>query len=98
MLKIFNRTRGQNDGFDGIALGDKVRDTLTGGEGIVVARNETITGCNQCAVQPPGRPDAPFPDSHWLDVERLERIEPAVTPAQRRTGHDVPPPPQGRRA
>jgi hypothetical protein len=35
-----------------VGLGDKVRDTITGMEGIVVARTDWLFGCKRICIQP----------------------------------------------
>ncbi|KZK99178.1 hypothetical protein [Pseudovibrio sp. Ad26] len=92
MLKIFGRGRStENDAFCGIGLGDKVKDTLSGFTGIVLARSEHITGCNQLFVLPSSEKDNKLNDGQWFDVERIEKLEDkAVEIASRRTGADIP--------
>lgn len=94
MLKIFNRNNAtENDPFCGIELGDKVRDTLSGFTGIVMARSEHLTGCNQFHVLPASEKDNDLKDGQWFDVERLEKLESGVVEfANRYTGADIPPP------
>lgn len=53
LMNIFRRTAKTNaDGFRGITLGDRVKCTLTGFTGVVTARAEYLTGCNQVHVLP----------------------------------------------
>ncbi len=54
-----------------IALGQKVRDRITGFTGVVTGRTEYITGCEQLLVQPPIKEDGSFVDPRWFDVDRL---------------------------
>ena len=46
-MKIFKRDTKANDPYEGIECGDKVRDTITGYEGVCIGRIEYISGCNQ---------------------------------------------------
>lgn len=56
---------------DAIQLGDRVRDLITGFEGVVTGRCEYITGCTQVLVAPAAK-DGAFVESHWFDVDRCE--------------------------
>lgn len=55
-----------------IELGSKVRDRVSGLEGIVIGRTQWLSGCDRLVVQPPvkdgKRPDADSFDEHMLDV------------------------------
>lgn len=94
-MKIFTRLFGSNanDPFEGINLGDKARDTLTGFTGIVTARGDYLTGCAQVHLLPES-PDAnDLKDGHWFDIERVEVVQTsAVEIARRPTGSDIAPP------
>lgn len=90
--KIFQRQISENDRWQGIELGDEVRDSLTGFAGIVVCQNSSISGCDQLAVQPPCV-DGKFEESRWFDIERIELVTKGkVERAHRRTGADEYPP------
>jgi len=55
-----------------IELGNKVRDNITGFEGIVVARTEWINGCIRFHVQPEKlTKDGKIIDDEWFDAQRL---------------------------
>jgi len=93
MMRIFQRRFGDNDAFGGIAMGDKVKDTLSGFTGIVLGRAEHLTGCNQVYVLPASDSDNELKDGVWFDVERVEKlVDQVVERSQRRTGADIPPP------
>jgi len=62
-----------------IGLGDRVKDTITGFEGITTGRAEYITGCVQFVVVPPIK-DGKLIESEWFDEVRLEFIEKGFTP------------------
>ncbi|WP_172332544.1 hypothetical protein [Mangrovicoccus sp. HB161399] len=93
MLRIFNRKSTDNDPFCGVAMGDKVKDTLTGFTGVVIAHAEHMTGCNQLYVLPQSEKENEIKDGHWFDIERIEKIgDRAVVVEARLTGADVPAP------
>jgi len=55
-----------------ITLGSKVRDRVTGFEGVATARCEELTSCVSYAVQPPSLQEGKVPERHWFDEPRLE--------------------------
>ncbi len=57
-----------------VALGDEVRDRVTGFTGIVVALTEWFNRCQRASVQPPMKADGSIPQSDAFDVEQLEVI------------------------
>lgn len=72
-----------------IQLGEKVRDTVTGFEGIAVARLEYLNGCVQYCVQPPAK-DNKVEEGTWVDEAQLQAVGVGVTVAKRGTGGPVP--------
>lgn len=54
-----------------INLGDKVKDKITGFEGIAVARVEYLTGCTRYEVKPDKLKDEKTIDSEWIDERQL---------------------------
>lgn len=55
-----------------INLGDKVKDTITGLEGIVIAKIIYLNGCIQYEVQPKGLDkDGKIIKSAWIDEGQL---------------------------
>lgn len=57
-------------------LGDRVKDKLTGFEGIIVGHCEYMTGCNQSLVKPEGlKDDGEMIESHWFDDQRLKLVK-----------------------
>jgi hypothetical protein len=59
-----------------INLGDKVRDTLTGIEGIVFGRTSYLTGCDHLGLKRPCiGPDGKAFELHWVDEPLLELLE-----------------------
>lgn len=60
-----------------IALGAKVRDTLTPCEGVVTARTVWLNRCVRCGIQTPDTKENGEPvDLVWIDEVQLEVIVP----------------------
>lgn len=57
-------------------LGLKVRDKVTGFEGVVGTVGFDLYGCVQVILQPPVTKDGDLKDSRWFDVHRLEVLSP----------------------
>ena len=55
-----------------LKMGDKVRDTITGFKGKIVARCQYINGCDQCLVKPGVGDDGKMPAGEWIDDQQLE--------------------------
>jgi hypothetical protein len=70
-----------------IKLGNKVRDLVTGYEGIVIARVEYLNGCVQFGVKGQAV-NNDTKDSQFIDHEQLEKIDDGITEVvqQRKTG------------
>lgn len=95
MFNIFKRTGTENDPYDGVGMGDLVEDTITGFSGVVIARTEYLTGCNQVHIQPVTKTPDEIKTGAWLDVERVRVLEKdKVSQSTRRGGADVPKPPR----
>ncbi len=60
-----------------IALGDKVKDTMTGFIGIVAGITKWKTGCDTAVVQPPVDKDGKHQDSKAFDVTALTVVQAA---------------------
>jgi len=56
-------------------LGKKLRDVVTGYEGIAIGHVEYLTGCNQVLLVPPVDKDGKRHDGEWFDVDRLEVVD-----------------------
>lgn len=69
-------------------LGDKVRDRLTGYEGVATARFEYLFGPPAIGVQPQSLKDGKPAESFTFDEMQLEVVgrKPVVQPAERKTG------------
>ena len=56
-------------------LGDELKDEISGFKGIVVARIEYLTGCEQYQLQPRGLNKEKLPwTSKWFDVEQIIKV------------------------
>ncbi len=69
-------------------LGFKVRDKLTGLEGIVVSIAFDISGCVQGLVSPPAK-DGKAGDVYWFDTKRLTAL--SKTPAMAAPSFEIVP-------
>ncbi len=58
-----------------IKLGSKVRDTMTGLEGIAVVRAIWLWGCIRIGLQPYETRDGKPVEESWFDESRLEVIK-----------------------
>lgn len=58
-------------------LGAKLRDTVTGFEGVAVSRHEYLNGCIRYTLQGSLDKDGKVPDPVPFDTEQLEEVEPA---------------------
>jgi len=58
-----------------IKLGSKVRDNITGFEGIAIARTEWLHGCARVTIQPQGLHDGKPIESHTFDEQQVELVE-----------------------
>lgn len=54
-----------------VDLGTEVTDQITGFKGMVTARVQYITGCNQYLVQPRVKETGDFVESCWFDEDRV---------------------------
>jgi len=62
-----------------IELGQRVRDPVSGFEGIAVSRHEYIHGCERINIQPECGEDKKLPTSETFDALGLEIIGAGVT-------------------
>lgn len=83
-----------------IKLGNKIRDKVSGVEGIAISRTEFLNGCIRFTMQPkPLKKDGTVPNELWFDEKQLEIIGKGVEIEQRRTGGPTTSaPPKGLRA
>ncbi|MBR0879513.1 MULTISPECIES: hypothetical protein [Bradyrhizobium] len=75
-------------------LGTTQKDRLTGYVGVATGYVQYISGCNQVLVVPQMNADGKLPESHWFDVQRLERVgtEQIVLDNTKTPGFDKEPP------
>ena len=64
-----------NDRLDKVGLGDVVRDTITGFEGVVCAKTEWLNGCVRVQVQPKQLREGKPIEAHTFDIEQLELVK-----------------------
>ena len=63
-----------------IKLGDRVRDSITGFEGIVIAYTKWLTGCDRLSVLPTElKKDGGLVGDEVFDITRLEKVEKRVS-------------------
>lgn len=62
-------------------LGKKVRDKVTGVEGICTGKCEYLYGCTQYNIVPAVAADSKLPDTYWFDEGRIEIIGDGVAAA-----------------
>ena len=67
-------------------LGDKVRDKITGFQGILVCRSQWLHNCNTYGIQPQEMKDGKPLDRHFFDEPQLEVVEEKVVEPKRNTG------------
>jgi len=67
-----------------IELGQKVKDPITGFEGIAVAKTQWLYGCTRFGVQARIDKDGKVPEAQWFDEPQLEAMPPVD--AQNRGG------------
>lgn len=52
--------------------GEYLSDIITGFTGVVVARTDSLTGCNQYCLQPPLDKDGKHVEAAWVDEHSLQ--------------------------
>jgi hypothetical protein len=62
------------------ALGDRVRDRVTGLSGIMVGISYWLAGCARGAIQPETSKAGKAPESFWVDVPLLVVVKKGVIP------------------
>lgn len=67
-----------NDTDQGIELGDKVKDRVTGLTGIAVSRADHLYSCRQFNVRPQEAKDGKHTEGWWYDAGQLEVVEKGV--------------------
>lgn len=56
-------------------LGQKVKDIVTGLEGIVVGKTEWLNGCVRFAIQSRVNDKGGIPEQQWIDEQQAEIID-----------------------
>jgi len=69
-----------------IELGNKVRDKVTGFEGIATARVEYINKCVQYCVKPKVKEDGKMTNGEYIDIDELEIIDDGIVIESKPTG------------
>jgi len=74
-----------------VKLGDKVRDPISGFEGVIVSTHHYQYGCTRMSVQPPVDKDGKLPEIQSFDEPALELVKAQVAvpdpkPSRQRTG------------
>jgi hypothetical protein len=64
-----------------VQLGDRVRDRISGFEGIVTGKHEYLYGCRRVTVSPTELKEGKRIESDWLDEDQVDLVESAVIPA-----------------
>ena len=75
-----------------IPMGALVRDTVSGLEGVVMAKTEWRFGCARVMLQPIGSKDGKPFEMFTVDVPQLELVMPGDTQPRKQTGGDMPSP------
>jgi hypothetical protein len=76
-----------------INLGDKVKDSITGFEGIVTGKTIWLNGCTRVGVQSDVLKDGVPTEAQWIDEPQLKVIESQkVSMGPRDTGGPIPTP------
>ncbi len=67
-------------------LGSKLRDKVTGFEGIATAHVTYLNGCEQYCVKPPIGTDGKMTEGEYIDVQELEKVNDGIHLKPKRTG------------
>lgn len=70
-------------------LGNKLRDCVTGFEGVAVSRIEYLNGCVQFCLRAPIK-DGKIEDGQWFDVHQLEFVDAGIVIPRPETGGPTP--------
>lgn len=69
-----------------IKLGNKVKDIVTGFEGIAVSKVEYLNGCVQYCVKPAKGKDGKMPEGEYIDQQQLSFVSVGVAVKVKDTG------------
>jgi hypothetical protein len=56
-------------------LGDKLKDIVSGLEGICIGRIEYLNGCTQYAIKPKKTKDERVLDAEWVDSQQVIKLK-----------------------
>ena len=73
-----------------IKLGQKVRDKVTGFEGVATAKLEYINGCIQYCVKPKIKEQGKMPEGVYIDHQQLEVLDEETIIEKDETGGSLP--------
>ncbi|HAM56249.1 MAG TPA: hypothetical protein DCQ64_12950 [Candidatus Rokubacteria bacterium] len=62
-----------------IQLGDRVRDNITGFEGVATGRTEYLYGCVRICIEPSALQEGKPIEAIWFDEQRLDKASAAKT-------------------
>jgi hypothetical protein len=78
-----------------IELGDKVKDKVSGFNGVVVSKTKYLNGCCRVGVKPQSLEKGSTIDEEWFDVGQLEIVDKkAVSVVPKDTGGPAVNPPR----
>lgn len=58
-----------------IKLGDKVKDNVSGFQGIAIGRTKWLHGCDRITIQPPVDKDGKHQDAAAFDEQQVELVK-----------------------
>lgn len=61
-----------------IAMGQRVKDAITGFSGVVTGRAEYLTGCTQYLLTPSVNERGEYVENRWFDEDRLEPMSASI--------------------
>jgi hypothetical protein len=67
-------------------LGQRLRDRVSGFEGIATGRLQYLNGCVQYLLRPKIGADGKTIDGEWFDDQQIEFVDEGITVAPKRTG------------
>ncbi len=66
-----------------LKMQQRVKDTITGFEGVITARTEYLNGCVQYCVKPTKlKENGSMKDAEWFDEQQLEKVRRTPTMAR----------------
>lgn len=71
-------------------LGDKMKDKVSGFEGVAIAKTEWLYGCVRVVLQPMADKDGKLPDTQAFDIDQLESQGSKIERTPSATGGPMP--------